>query len=87
MNSDSYRRNRQRQKHAAGFHSTQVNRARIDQLKPRPGGYDHNFVLDAGGNSLAMAARVCEPKSGRIMEVHTTEPGVQLYTATFSMAA
>jgi len=30
-----------------------------------------------------MAARVCEPKSGRIMEVHTTEPGVQLYTGNF----
>jgi aldose 1-epimerase len=42
-------------------------------------GYDHNFVLNSGGNSLAMAARVQEPKSGRVMEVWTTEPGVQLY--------
>jgi aldose 1-epimerase len=55
--------------------------ARIEQLKPRPGGYDHNYVLNSGGKSLALAARVYEPKSGRVMEVFTTEPGVQLYTA------
>ena len=54
--------------------------ARIDQLKPKPGGYDHNFVLNRDGKSLVLAARASEPKSGRIMEVRTTEPGVQLYT-------
>jgi aldose 1-epimerase len=37
--------------------------------------------LSSGGKSLALAARVYEPKSGRVMEVLTTEPGVQLYTA------
>ena len=42
-------------------------------------GYDHNFVLNSGGRAMAMAARVSEPKSGRVMEVWTTEPGVQLY--------
>lgn len=42
-------------------------------------GYDHNFVLNSGGKSLSLAARVQEPKSGRVMEVWTTEPGVQLY--------
>jgi aldose 1-epimerase len=57
--------------------------ARIEQLKPRPGGYDHNYVLDSGGKSLALAARVSEPKSGRVMEVRTTEPGLQLFTANF----
>ena len=57
--------------------------ARIEQLKPNPGGYDHNYVLNGGGRSLALAARVQEPKTGRVMEVHTTEPGVQLYTANF----
>jgi len=54
--------------------------ARIEQLKPKPGGYDHNFVINNGGKSLVLAARVAEPKSGRVMEVRTTEPGVQLYT-------
>jgi aldose 1-epimerase len=56
--------------------------ARIEQLdKSRggPGGYDHNFVLNSGGGKLALAARAHEPKSGRVLEVHTTEPGVQLY--------
>jgi aldose 1-epimerase len=43
-------------------------------------GYDHNWVLDAGRGQLALAAEVYEPVSGRVMEVFTTEPGVQLYT-------
>jgi aldose 1-epimerase len=46
-------------------------------------GYDHNFVLNSGGGSLALAARVTEPKSGRVMEVLTTEPGLQFYTGNF----
>src|SRR5690606_10954369 len=54
--------------------------ARIDQLKPQLNGYDHNFVIDNGGQSLVATARVKDPKSGRVMTVHTTEPGVQLYT-------
>jgi aldose 1-epimerase len=61
--------------------------ARVDfddeQLK-LTSGYDHNFVLNQeGGGSLAMAARVREPKSGRVMEVLTTEPGLQLYTGNY----
>lgn len=43
-------------------------------------GYDHNFVLNHGGSGIARAARVVEPKSGRVMEVLTTQPGVQFYT-------
>jgi aldose 1-epimerase len=57
--------------------------ARIAQLKPSPGGYDHNYVLNHGGTSLALAARAFEPGSGRVLEVSTTEPGVQLYTGNF----
>lgn len=52
--------------------------ARIGQIE---GGYDHNFVLDSQDGSLALAARVKDPSSGRIMEIYTTEPGVQFYTA------
>ena len=44
-------------------------------------GYDHNFVLNSQDGSLAMAARAFDPVSGRTLEVFTTEPGVQLYTA------
>ena len=54
--------------------------ARIDQFKPRPGGYDHNFVLTGDGKQPVLAARLTDPKSGRVMEVRTTEPGVQLYS-------
>ncbi len=58
--------------------------SRIEQLDKSnggPGGYDHNFALNNGGGKLAFAARAHEPKSGRVLEVHTTEPGVQLYNA------
>ena len=43
-------------------------------------GYDHNYVINGGGKSLMLAARVHEPTTGRVMEVLTTEPGVQFYT-------
>ncbi|HEX8148469.1 MAG TPA: aldose epimerase family protein [Pyrinomonadaceae bacterium] len=46
-------------------------------------GYDHNFVVDGRAGVLRLAARASEPKSGRVMEVWTTEPGVQLYTGNF----
>jgi aldose 1-epimerase len=42
--------------------------------------YDHNFIINGGGTSLVLAARVRDPQSGRDMEVRTTQPGVQLYT-------
>ncbi len=54
--------------------------ARIKEIKSDPVGYDHNYVLRSG---LTLAARVVEPKSGRIMEVTTTEPAIQLYTGNF----
>lgn len=46
-------------------------------------GYDHNFVVDNYDGMLRRIALVEEPTSGRVMEVHTTEPGVQLYTANY----
>ena len=54
--------------------------SRIGQVE---GGYDHNYVLNSGGGTLALCARVYEPTSGRAMEIHTTEPGVQFYTGNF----
>jgi aldose 1-epimerase len=48
------------------------------------GGYDHNFVIDRGdGEEMALAARVHEPTTGRVMEVTTTEPAVQFYSGNF----
>ena len=43
-------------------------------------GYDHNFVLNRAQQSLSFAARASDPQSGRTLEVHTTEPGIQFYT-------
>ncbi|TWT38861.1 aldose epimerase family protein [Blastopirellula retiformator] len=48
-----------------------------------PIGYDHCFVLRSQDGKLALAATVKEPKSGRVMEIYTTEPGIQLYTGNF----
>ena len=61
---------------------------RIHHLPPQPefrnpGGYDHNMVLNDYTGALSLAARVYEPSSGRIMEVFTTEPAMQLYTGNF----
>jgi aldose 1-epimerase len=47
------------------------------------GGYDHNFVLNRKENGLVPAACVLEPVSGRVMEVWTTEPGLQFYSGNF----
>ena len=47
------------------------------------GGYDHNFVLNRTADGLSLAARVTEAKSGRVMEVLTTEPAIQFYTGNF----
>lgn len=60
--------------------------ARIKDSHPQMklgGGYDHNFVLNKSDSSLTKAAEVYEPQSGRVLEVLTTEPGVQLYTSNF----
>jgi aldose 1-epimerase len=58
--------------------------ARIAQVPgPAPGGYDHNYVLNHGGGVLALSATVREPSTGRVMDVLTTEPGVQFYTGNF----
>jgi aldose 1-epimerase len=54
--------------------------ARIGEIKDI-GGYDHNFVVNGAAGKLRMAARVTEPTTGRQMEVWTTEPGVQFYSA------
>lgn len=60
--------------------------AGIDSGHPQleaAGGYDHNFVLNREGDGLTLAARVHEPETGRVMEVRTTEPGVQFYSGNF----
>jgi aldose 1-epimerase len=60
--------------------------ARINDSDPQlknGTGYDHNFVLNKGGQELSFAGRLADPGSGRVMEVYTTEPGMQVYTGNF----
>jgi aldose 1-epimerase len=54
-----------------------------DEQLQRAGGYDHNFVLNGTPGELRLAARLYDPSSGRVLEVSTTEPGMQLYTGNF----
>jgi len=54
--------------------------ARIAQVE---GGYDHNFVLRREEGKLFLAARLYEPKSGRVMEIFTDQPGLQFYAGNF----
>lgn len=53
------------------------------QLKLAHGGYDHCWVLNTGGDLSRVAASVYDPDNGRVMEVYTTEPGVQFYSGNF----
>jgi aldose 1-epimerase len=53
-----------------------------EQLK-FAGGYDHNWVLNTSGDDLILAATVSEPTTGRVMDVYTTEPGIQFYSGNF----
>jgi aldose 1-epimerase len=52
----------------------------IDSVK---GGYDHNWVLNKTGNALESIATLYHAGSGRLMEVYTTEPGIQFYSGNF----
>ncbi len=52
---------------------------RIDML-PQTKGYDHCFVVNGAAGTMRPAARAVDPDSGRVMEVFTTQPGMQLYT-------
>lgn len=54
--------------------------AEDEQLKVTKG-YDHTWVLNTNGDDTAMAIRLTDPNSGRTLEVYTTEPGIQVYTA------
>jgi aldose 1-epimerase len=55
----------------------------IEAMPGDPAGYDHNLVLNNQSGSLAKAVEVYEPTTGRVMEVWTTEPGLQFYSSNF----
>lgn len=51
-----------------------------NKLATMPGGFDHNFVLEPTTDQPVLAARMSEKASGRMLEVYTTEPGLQFFT-------
>jgi aldose 1-epimerase len=68
---------------ALDFTKSEVIGSRFDKIAI--GGYDHAFVLaDKPQTKPSLAAEVYEPKSGRVMRVLTDQPGIQLYTATYT---
>ena len=52
---------------------------RINEVGGNPTGYDHNFVINGKAGEVRLAARMYDPGSGRMMEIHTTQPGIQFY--------
>ena len=55
----------------------------LHYAEPKQGGYDFNWVLAAGGDLDKLAVRAQDPASGRMLEMYTSEPGVQFYTSNF----
>jgi len=65
-----------------GLIGAHINDDKDEQIKLGHG-YDHNFVISRNGSGLEGAARAEDPASGRVLEVYTTQPGVQFYTGNF----
>jgi aldose 1-epimerase len=68
------------------FNAPTVIGARIDDANEQlklAGGYDHNWILRGKNGEMKVAARAFDPKSGRVLTVSTTEPGVQFYSGNF----
>ncbi|MCX6279483.1 MAG: galactose mutarotase [Bacteroidetes bacterium] len=62
------------------FNNSQQIGSRIRKVK---GGYDHNYVLKKDAGKLAMAAQLLDPRTGRQIEILTTQPGIQFYSGNF----
>ena len=54
-----------------------------EECKTGAKGYDHNFVLNGKPGEMRLAARLKDPASGRVLEIHTVEPGIQFYSGNF----
>lgn len=56
---------------------------KTDDCKTSTLGYDHNFVVNGEAGTMRLAARLKDPQSGRVMEIHTDQPGIQFYSGNF----
>jgi aldose 1-epimerase len=57
--------------------------ARMSQVLAEAGGYDLSYLRDAPGDNLVRVATLAEPRTGRVMEVHSTQPAIVLYTGNY----
>jgi aldose 1-epimerase len=57
--------------------------SQLARLPGNPPGFDHNFVLNSGGGTVAFSARLLDPVSGRVLEISTDQPGLQFYSGNF----
>ena len=72
-----------RKAHTIGDRVPDKGASKTDDCKTAPKGYDHNFVLNGKAGEQRLAARLKDPKSGRVMEIYTDQPGIQFYSGNF----
>jgi len=73
-----------RKPHAIGERIPDKDATNTEECKTDPKGYDHNFVLNNGKlGEMRLAATLKDPASGRVLEIHTVEPGIQFYSGNF----
>lgn len=65
------------------FTKPQVIGARLDKIEADPVGYDHCYALGGEIGEMKLAAKVADPDTGRVMEIQTTQPGLQFYSGNF----
>ena len=72
-----------RKTHTIGDRVLDKGATKTDDCKTAPKGYDHNFVLNGKAGEQRLAGRLKDPKSGRVMEIYTDQPGIQFYSGNF----
>ena len=72
-----------RKPHTIGGRIPDKDATNTEECKTDSKGYDHNFVLNGKLGEMRLAATLKDPASGRVLEIHTVEPGIQFYSGNF----
>ena len=72
-----------RKSHVIGNRIPDKDAANTEECKTGAKGYDHNFVLNGKSGEMRLASTLKDPASGRVLEIHTVEPGIQFYSGNF----
>jgi len=72
-----------RKSHVIGDRIPDKDATNTERCKTSAKGYDHNFVLNGKSGEMRLAATLKDPASGRVLEIHTVEPGIQFYSGNF----